>query len=416
VIAGISDFAAMSDTLSVFRKVNNVAVVFLAKAKPDGWKTPTLMLRAMLESKQEVLIVATDAAKDTMDALDLRRVYNLDIPGSCVRANKMGEKNGIKGKVEIHLRYPPKVMVAPQAWAIRVPYSQTAFRDINQMDAPAHVDIVGRVHSVGQFSPGQGLPKREAQLQSEDEVVTVEFLGDNATTSFKKGDIIALKGAKLDEYKGKRTIVTAYLTVVEVNPTANPDIRTPPEVPQGSPVKKALLMKTGPPVSVGHVRDMMRQMEARAATQPWLDESTVVSKSTANDEEYRFSIVALVKTFDESIFEGQPPFHGPPGAFRMRLKGSLVEGDTEDHTDELPNVTFWSDAAREVTHLDGETVSGLWEACETPEGRTAFLTALNAHTSKTYTFNCTLKLWRKGAAGSGAEAQVNVNDAEIHAS
>ena len=97
----------------------------------------------------------------------------------------------------------------------------------------------------------------------------------------------------------------------------------------------------------------------------------------------------------------------------MRLKGSLVDGVEMGDAEELSNVTFWNDAAREITHLDAETVSGLWEGCESSEGRDTFLAALNAHTDKTYTFNCGLKLWRPAGAGSSVVAQVNVNDAEI---
>ena len=297
----------MTDTLSIFRKVKKAPVVFLSKAAPVGWTTPTLLLRAMFQSKQEFLIVATHAAKDSLSALDLRRVYDVEIPGSCLRANKQGEKNGVTGEYEVHLRFPPKVTIAQQAWPIQVPYSLTNFRDINQLDAPAHVDLIGRVHTTGRYNGDGGLPKREAQLQSEEEVVTVEFLGDHSKTTFKKGDIVAMKGAKLDEYKGKRTIVTAYLTVVEINPTSNSSLRAPPELPSGSVVKKALQMKAGPPVSIGHVQDTMRQMEARANSEP--------SQTSSGDEEYRFSLVANVKEFDEAVFAAGAPYHGSQGRY-----------------------------------------------------------------------------------------------------
>ena len=93
----------------------------------------------------------------------------------------------------------------------------------------------------------------------------------------------------------------------------------------------------------------------------------------------------------------------------MRIRGSLEAGD-----DVLHNVTLWSDAAREVTHLDAETLSGLWELCDSIDGKTAFLQALNAHIQHTYLFNCSLRVWRRGGNAGYFEAQVNVNDAELH--
>ena len=73
-------------------------------------------------------------------------------------------------------------------------------------------------------------------------------------------------------------------------------------------------------------------------------------------------------------------------------------------------MTLWSEAAREVAQLDVETAVGMWEACETPEGRKAFLTALNTNLGNSFDFNCSVKAV---ADGSQKGTRINANNAEL---
>ena len=226
----------------------------------------------------------------------------------------------------------------------------------------------------------------------------MEFLGDHATMTMKKDDVVAIKCAKCNEYLGSRALSTTFLTFVEVNPVKNPSM--PSSIDAGSPVKKVMRFKTENAVTTRWVYSMIQRMRDRADGK--FDDGT---DATA---EQRFVYIGKVKPFDETIFTGNIPFFGPEDALRLRMSAALFDDEGD-----LDNATLWSDAAREVTCMDAETVSGLWEKCDTAEGKEAFLTAINAHIDRKFVFNCSLKVWQISSEEERKVVQLHVNSAQV---
>ena len=100
----------------------------------------------------------------------------------------------------------------------------------------------------------------------------MEFLGDHATLTMRKDDVVAIKGAKCNEYLGSRALSTTFLTFVEVNPVKNPSM--PSSIDAGSPVKKVMRFKTDNAVTTRWVYSMIQQMRDRAEAMSQDPEST----------------------------------------------------------------------------------------------------------------------------------------------
>ena len=160
----------MSSELSVFRKMNTVGLYILCKAEPPAWSQTTVLLRCLTRENQELCIIATRDAVDTLRNLETLRAYEMGVAGTCVKANNQGQKNGVYGQFEVRLVYAPKVSLAKDAWPLAVPYSFVSFPNMNQKSSGDFVDLIGRVRHAGPFQ-AEGLQKREVELQNEDERV-----------------------------------------------------------------------------------------------------------------------------------------------------------------------------------------------------------------------------------------------------
>ena len=242
------------------------------------------------------------------------------------------------------------------------------------------------------FSHLYGLPC-DHSVKAHD--VRVELLGAHAHLEIRMFNVVAFKGLKCNEYLGSRCLSSTLLTFIKVSPTYNDELKEPVTV-EGSPTKKAMHMKSESVLSAEQVKELMKNMKTRA------------DASGLAQTEQRFSFIGKVVPIDESIFLAGTPFYGPDNALRFRFKAKLTDGRNI-----LDKVTMWPDAAREVTCLDAETVSDLWEKCDEAEGKEAFLDAMNQHLYHSYVFNCSLKTWKFGGDDNrSVEVQVSVNNAE----
>ena len=74
----------MSSELSVFRKMNTVGLYILCKAEPPAWSQTTVLMRCLTRENQELCIIATRDAVDTLRNLETLRAYEMSIAGTCV--------------------------------------------------------------------------------------------------------------------------------------------------------------------------------------------------------------------------------------------------------------------------------------------------------------------------------------------
>ena len=218
------------------------------------------------------------------------------------------------------------------------------------------------------------------------------------------GDVLAIKGAKLTEFRENRSVSSALLTYLDRNPVPNDAYERPEPINADSPTKRALTMKTGEPLPFAEVKTLLQQI--RSYDSEMLPAPSQDSRWTVGPTDLRFTVRAKIQPFNDDIFKQGVPFFGPDANQKMRFTVTLEDASGAY----LRGVTLWSEAAREVTQLDVETAVGMWEACETPEGRKAFLTALNANLGNSFDFNCSVKA---GDDGSQKGTRINANNAEL---
>ncbi|MDA8582734.1 hypothetical protein N9L68_00845 [bacterium] len=397
--AGIVGRITMSEpasALSPFRRVNAVEAFLLVKTKPATWSTEVILLRFLNKGTGGFMVQASGKALRAVQTLEELLAYVFSIPGKAVKKSSTAKRNGVGGPYEVRITEPVIVRLAPVSWPRRVPYEPLVFSDLSQRENGDWVDVVGWVADVGPtLSEGQ-LAKREIMLSNGERVVTLELLGDKGRQSIIKWDLVAVKGAKVSEWIGKRQLTTGYLTVVEVNPNDNPAI-TPPELGEGSrPLKRAMAMRADRRIAVQEVHRLIGQMRQDAEK-----EGEVVQPLS-------FSVVAKMHRFAEKVFDGDMPVLGDDANLRLRVKASLWD---EAHA--LEGVTFWQGALRDIWQTGADTVVGMWEACAEAEGRTAMLRLLNNNEGTMILMHGAMKPWVYGRDAERISVQVSINHAEL---
>ena len=78
--------ARTSASLSVFRRFNDYEGKVLVKATPD-WSTSTVLLRMLDQDNVELMITRIQDGKTSCDVMEEGRIYNVRIPGQCVKRN-----------------------------------------------------------------------------------------------------------------------------------------------------------------------------------------------------------------------------------------------------------------------------------------------------------------------------------------
>ena len=53
------------------------------------------------------------------------------------------------GDLEVHMCFPPKVVVAKEAWPVRLPYALCSFTDLSQPAYSDFVDLIWRLGEIG---------------------------------------------------------------------------------------------------------------------------------------------------------------------------------------------------------------------------------------------------------------------------
>ena len=93
----------------------------------------------------------------------------------------------------------------------------------------------------------------------------VQLLGNHADITVHE-NVVAMKGVRVSEWKGSRSLSAVFLTVVEVNPSENQYLTIPAEIEVSSPVKKALHMKASEPITASRILELVRQRGDHDAT------------------------------------------------------------------------------------------------------------------------------------------------------
>ena len=166
---------------------------------------------------------------------------------------------------------------------------------------------------------------------------------------------------------------------IEVNPGQNqrvPKLDLPTDT--GSPRRKAMKCTLPIAINIEYLHKVKQQV-----LHPKKD---IMPLEKAMDVMKLFVLKGKVQTFTEKIFDNDAPFYQNEHKTDFKLWVTLI-----DSTGQMGATMFR--AARAFTLSDVETMMGLWESCDTKEGREVFLEKLNAHAEEEMSYVCSAKVW-----------------------
>ena len=367
----------------------------ICKSFHSQWTPPTAMVRMVAQDGTNTVIFATDQAIQQFQDLELFRIIDMTIPGMCVKNNKQGAKYGVPGPFEVRLKYETKTSIASTAWPLKLSYNWTLFTDLNQCQDGEYVDVAGRVLHEEKIpqSSAAALQKSILVLGDDGHEVSLELLGSHVNITTTSGDVIAVKGARVVEWKHKRTLQTGFLTYLEVNPRSIaelPDISTLEDL-QGQPRQKAIKLSLPNPISMLQTQESMKRMLQDVSAQ--LEVSPMDC-----------TLEGKFRPLTDAFFEDDPPFVGDVEAPKVCLAGHVFDG-----TAELP-VKIWTQAAALLLDVSVETLQESWNTGNAePAKQTKLLEKLNKNMQHTFKMSCTAKVWK---ATKQSIVDLNVNELE----
>ena len=363
----------------------------LVKTKPGSWSEATYLLRCIEEDGNESMLTVTgDAALAQFDNVEEDRVYNFEIPGTCVKANTTADKNGFDGNTEVKLQSPIKLQVAKEAWPTKVQYDPTPFINLTQVELGTWVDVVGTVQRV---DAANILQPRTVTLQSGEFHETLELQGhetlDKASLTISIGDVLAVRGCTIIEYEqgcfGVRVLSTGFLTYIEANPRNNETVIAPATPEAGTPTKKAI---------------KNRYLEAHTLEKHIVKDMVTFVKEFLNQfrsgqvgpYRQRYIVLGKIDAFD--LVMTHWPRNSKHPFFAPELDIQLF-ADISDDTGTM-RVQILHEAAQNFLQTDAETLRGLWQSRDTAIGRAAFLGELNKDIEHAFNLFCIIvpiKFW-----------------------
>ena len=366
--------------------------MIVAKATPENWAQPTVLLRLVEKNGAETMLTATKDARNTCVALEKWRIYDFRLKGTCVRLSNSGSRYGIKCPLEVRLAFPCSPTLATSAWTPNIPYKFRDWETFTQLQDQELLDLLGRVSEPLRIVPTKTyLKKALLSLESGRFVQTIELLGDASGLAARTGDIIAFSGLRTKEYQRERTFETTLLTVIDINPPKVPPV---PETDHDTPKRKAMRMTEGPVIQIAEVQSTATSLQHSEAqgieTQP-----------------VDMFLKASFTPLNETFFDEDPPVVGEEDARIMRWKATL-----KDDTGEI-SVTVWDKPCFTIFEQTATKVMELWEdGVQNDHKRDTILAALNKNLTNVYHASCTMKIWKFGTRTPQIQAQLHVNNVQ----
>ena len=387
----------MSASATTLRRIGQSSYVgmLLAKASPPGWAKSTLLLRFAEENGINTVFVLTDAACDKFASCEVWRIYAMEVPGKCVKTVDSGRKDGVPNIQEVRMQFPCQISLSKVAWPIPLRYDCMNWSSLNQLEVDTFIDLIGRVIEKPVVDLNDGLAKMRVDLCSGEMRQVVTFLGEHAGIQISVGDVVALSGIRIKEWRSERTLQTVFLTVVEVNPVPRLGLPSVAEINVDQPKTKALRMTPRSLVSVLEVQNLSHLMLQRAE-----DGGDITPQDVF--------LLGSFHKFNDDFFVADPPIVGdsPKEKICWNTRFTDVSGSLD--------VKVWDRACFELFGVAASKLREMWESgVEDEDARVEVLEKLNRHLDKMWRASCTLNIWSFGTKHRQHRVQINVNFVEM---
>ena len=199
---------------------SKIELMLVAKGEPTGWTEETIVCVFEEKCGARTVFVATGVAKTAFQACEPTRIYDVEVPGQCVKFVSGFTKWGVRSIQEIRTKFPMQMQLSKAAWPISHQYNCVAWNELNQKVYGVFLDIVGRVGQKPERDLSSSFAKMPVILCNDRQTTTVNFLGSHANLQVNEGDVLVLGGVRLKEYNSERTLQTSFCTCMELHDVA----------------------------------------------------------------------------------------------------------------------------------------------------------------------------------------------------
>ena len=389
---------ASSDSLTSLRRVgsNEYSAMLVASGKPANWSNETLLLRFVEKNGASTPFFLTGEALQQFKKCEQWCIYDITVPGKCVKTSSGVSKYGVNSAYEVVLKLAcSKLEKSQKAWTFRFPYTFVEWSNLQQSTDNTYVDIIGQVLEKPVLDANSVLPKKIVLLGNQNLTQEVHFLGDHSHLRLKARDNVSLAGVKIHKWQDQRTIQTTYLSVIEINPTPTENLILPEICDDDAPKRKAMRFTPSAMVSIEDVKKMQEQ-----AVNDFQQSS---SKDNTN-----FSMVCKIAAFDTSFFTKDLPVVDVKEKEVMCISTSV-----QDQTGTL-TVKLWDRACYELFKVTASELRELWEqGINDLSSQNDILQTLNQNLDSECECACSLSTWQRGFKDVKVEVNINVNAVEI---
>jgi len=361
-----------------------------------NWDSKAILLRFIEKNGISTVFVLTGAGADEFKKCEQWRVYDMQIPGKCVKSSASFARYGVHNTQEVVMKYScGKVELSKQVWNVAIPYAWTPWASLNLRKPDTYVDILGRVLSKPCLDPAASVPKLLVTLGNESFQQDVYLLGTHAAMALMVGDVVALCGARVHAWKEQRFIQSSYLTVVEINPSARADVSFDISINETGPKCKAIKMSAPILMTASQVLRMQTELvRASELTQP---------RTTRE-----FSVRGFIGELTIDFFDGDAPVTETSKEEIIRWITKLT-----DATGVL-KVVVWGRAGIELFNASASRVRAMWEdGVENPAKRRQIIDGLNTKLRCEFLALCSMEVRVYGKRGLQHDAQISINAVEV---
>jgi hypothetical protein len=375
--------------------VSSYIAMVVTKSTPLNWNAETLLIRFVDNSGTSTVFVISGDALPIFKKLEQWRIYELQIPGKCVRQKNSMLTFGIRNTQEVVMKFQCKVVVAKESWPFVFPYQFHSWSSLNQVETGVFIDICGQVFSKPTLDASSSLSKLTVVLCNADLTEEVYFLGEQAHTRVNIGDVVALGGVRLSTYREQRMLQTSFLTVIEINPSTRHDEAFTIECSENEPKRKAIKMSFPATKTVNQVQQLVATTLENLQTglSPPVLEFTLVGHLKKMTSSFFAADVPIVEAASKELMCWQATFSDSTGCLQVKV---------------------WDKACNHLFLVTAYGLRNLWEkGIDDPDQQNEVLKQLNNHLENKVTCFCSVVGRKYGKNDSLFNVQININNLEV---
>ena len=116
------------------------------------------------------------AGLKNFSGLEVGRIYDIEVPGACVKSCTDQNKIGVRNNVEVRSAMPLKCTLSTTSWPLRAEYDFIDWEALDQKANSTCVDVMGRVLSQPVLDHNSIIPNKKVELCFKDMRLTVSLL------------------------------------------------------------------------------------------------------------------------------------------------------------------------------------------------------------------------------------------------